>query len=85
MPLHVLHHPGWQGEPEILGDTFRVHRDRCGQQLEAVCHLVTHPLGWELRLEIAGSLQRSEVCRSQDEVLETTQRWSASMIENGWR
>jgi hypothetical protein len=36
------------------------HKDRCGQQLEAACRLVTHELGWELRLDVAGSLQRSQ-------------------------
>jgi hypothetical protein len=36
------------------------HMDRCGQQLEAACRLVTHELGWELRLDVAGSLQRSQ-------------------------
>jgi hypothetical protein len=71
-------------EPVPLGDTFRVRRERCGRQIEAVCHLVTHPLGWELRLEVAGSLQRSQVCRSQDEALDTSEQWKAAMIEKGW-
>ncbi len=63
---------------------FRLHKARCGQQLEAVCHLVTHQLGWELRLEIASSLQRSQVCRTQEEVLDTADRWKAAMIEKRW-
>jgi hypothetical protein len=63
---------------------FRLHKDRCGRQLEAACHLVTHQLGWELRLEIAGSLQRSEVCRTQDAVLDTSAQWKAAMIQKGW-
>lgn len=74
----------WHGEPVVVGDMFRVHKDRCGRQLEATCHLVTHVLGWELRLEIAGSLQRSQVCRTQDEVLETSEQWTASMVAQGW-
>ncbi len=67
-----------------LRDTFRLHKDRCGQQLEAACRLVTHALGWELRLEVSGSLQRSQVCRSQDEVLDTSEQWMAAMIGKGW-
>jgi hypothetical protein len=63
---------------------FRLHKDRCGRQLEAACRLVTHQLGWELRLEIAGSLQRSQVCRTQDEVLDTAEQWKAALIENDW-
>jgi hypothetical protein len=35
-------------------------------------------------LEIVGSLQRSQVCRTQDEVLDTTEQWKAAMIEKGW-
>jgi GTP cyclohydrolase II len=67
-----------------VGDMFRLHKDKCGQQLEAVCQVVTHPLGWELRLEVAGSLQRVQVCRSQDEVLDTSERWKAQMTDAGW-
>jgi len=39
---------------ENLGDMFRVHKTKCGEQLEAACRLVTHAVGWELRLEIRG-------------------------------
>jgi len=49
---------------------FRLQKTRNGQSLDAVCRLLTHVLGWELRLEVAGSLQRSQVCRTQDEVLD---------------
>ena len=64
---------------------FRLHRERCGTLMEAVCQMLTHQDGWELRLEISGSLQRSEVCRSQDDVLEVAERWKTSMSDNGWR
>jgi hypothetical protein len=84
MPPDVLQRPAWTGEPKVLGDTFRVHKDRGGQLLEAACRLVTHQLGWELRLEMAGSLQRSQVCRTQDDVLDTTEPWKAAMVEKGW-
>ena len=77
-------HPAWSGEPFAVGDLFRLHRNKCGQQLEAACHMVTHPLGWEVRLEVSGSLQRAQVCRTQDEVLDTSEQWKAGMIENGW-
>jgi hypothetical protein len=36
-------------------------------------------------LSVNASLQRSEVCRSQDEVLDLTERWRAALIEKGWR
>jgi hypothetical protein len=84
MPLQVLHRDDWTGEPVELGHFFRLHKTRAGRQLEAVCRLISHPLGWELMLEIAGSLQRSQVCRSQDEVLDTGEAWRAAMEREGW-
>jgi hypothetical protein len=33
---------------------------------------------------VEGSLQRSQVCRSQDEVLDTADQWKAAMLEKGW-
>lgn len=50
-----------------------------------MCKLWTHALGWEVRLEINGDLQRSEVFRSQDDVLTAGETWKAAMIEKGWR
>jgi hypothetical protein len=75
----------WLGHPVDLGEGFRLHKDRCGGQLEAICRLRTHPLGWELVLNVIGNLQRTEVCRSQEGVLEKTERWKAALIERGWR
>jgi GTP cyclohydrolase II len=68
-----------------LGDLFRLHKQTCGQQLEAACRLVTPARGWELRLAVAGSLQRSQICRTQDEVLDTSEQWKAAMIDTGWQ
>jgi hypothetical protein len=36
-----------------------------------------------VRLEVNGDLQRSQVCRSQDEVLTTGEQWKAGMVEKG--
>ena len=36
-------------------------------------------------LEVAGSLQRSQVCCTQDEVLDTSEEWKAAMIDKGWQ
>jgi hypothetical protein len=44
---------------------------------------MTHQLDWEMRLEIAGSLQRSQGCRTQDEVLDTSAQWKAAMMGEG--
>jgi hypothetical protein len=41
MPPQVLQRPEWNGEPKAVGDMFRLHKDRSGQQLEAACRLTT--------------------------------------------
>lgn len=84
MTIHVLQRQVWRGEPYKVGDLFRLHKAKAGEQLEAACRLFTHQLGWELQLELAGSLQRSQVCRTQDEVLDTSEQWKAAMVEKGW-
>jgi hypothetical protein len=53
--------------------------------LTAECALWTNPLGWELRLVSGKELLQSAVCRSQDEVFDTTEKWKAAMMEKGWR
>ena len=49
----------------------------------ARCILVSHELGWELRL-MTTDLLRSQVCKSSDEVLDTHERWKAAMLGKGW-
>jgi hypothetical protein len=63
---------------------FRLSKDKAGTPLRAICHLTTHQLGWELRLDVEGLPQRSQVCRSSTEVLDTSEAWKAAMIEEGW-
>jgi hypothetical protein len=69
-------------QPTHLGDLFRVSKVRGERRLEAVCKLWTHNFGWEVRLEIDGDLQRSEVFRSQDDVT-AGETWRAAMVEKG--
>jgi hypothetical protein len=80
----TLQREHWNGQPTHLGDLFRVSKMRGDKQLAAVCKLWTHALGWEVRLEINGDLQRSEVFRSQDDVLNAGETWKAAMVEKGW-
>ena len=49
----------------------------------ARCVLVSHQLGWELRL-MTPDLLRSQVCRSSEEILNTYRAWKAAMLEKGW-
>lgn len=82
--MPILHRPVGSGTPLYIGDLFRLQEARHSAVLEASCRLLSHPLGWELQLEVAGSLQRSQVCRSQDEVLITSDQWKAAMLQSGW-
>jgi hypothetical protein len=44
------------------------------------CLLVTHPLGWELRL-MTTDLLRSQVCRSSEEILNTHEQCKTAMAQ----
>lgn len=48
----------------------------------ARCALFSHEFGWELRLMV-GELVRSQVCRSEDEILATQELWKAPMLGRG--
>jgi hypothetical protein len=65
--------------PIELGDEWTLRKN----DKMARCTLVTHPLGWELRL-MTTDLLRSQVCRSSDEILDTVESWKAAMLEGGW-
>ena len=56
----------WDGDPIELGDACTLSK---GEKV-ARCILVTHPLGWELRL-MMNDLPRSQVCRFSEEILDT--------------
>jgi hypothetical protein len=85
MSRDVLQRAGWSGEPVEQGHLFHVHKHRGDKRLDAICRLMSHQFGWEVILDVNGELQRSQVCRSQDEVLTTSEQWKAAMIENGWQ
>jgi hypothetical protein len=67
-------------DPIELGDAWTLRK---GEKV-ARCTLVTHPLGWELRL-MTTDLWRSQVCRSPEEILNTHEQWKAAIREKGWR
>jgi hypothetical protein len=76
----VLQRPEWRGEPVSLGEVFILMKS--GRQ--ARCLLLTHQLGWELRLEVAGELAQSQVCRNQEDVLSAGESWKAALMGKGW-
>ena len=66
-------------------EPFRLHRYKCGRAVEAVCQILTHRPGWELRLEVDGALVRSQACATESEALYMSEAWKSGMIERGWR
>jgi hypothetical protein len=48
------------------------------------CDLTTHPLGWELRLQVGQNLVRSQVCRTQTDVFNIADEWKREAKGKGW-
>jgi hypothetical protein len=71
--------------PTCVGVLFRLHAQRCGRPVEAVCTLWALDPGLELRLDVAGSLQRCAACASQDEALDTADAWKSALVDREWR
>ncbi len=82
--MNTLQREHWPGEPARLGESWRLHKSGCAPAKEAVCRLQSHVFGWELILEINGSLYASQVCRNSEQVLTTSEQWKKAMIEKGW-
>ncbi len=78
--MQVLPRPHWYGETTDLGERFRFSKNNW----TVVCRLFSHQFGWELRLDVNGALQRSQACRSEDEVFRTFEAWKAALVEKGW-
>jgi hypothetical protein len=74
----------WPGYAVDLGEGFRVQRTApaAGSRRSAGCALTNSDLKSSSALN--GDLQRSEVCRSTDEVLSKTEAWKAALLERGW-
>jgi hypothetical protein len=71
----------WNGRAESPGELFTLTNNRSAI---ARCALWSHQLGWELRLEVNGSLVRSQVVRTLDEMAAYLE-WKSTMLTDGWR
>ena len=71
----------WIGEQTELGDAWTLRKG----EKTARCFLMSHLFGWELRLVVMpDDFLRSQVCRSNDEILDTQEQWKAAMVGKGW-
>ncbi len=68
----------YQG-PQNIGELWTLERDA----LTMRCAVSTHRLGWELRLT-AGTFNRSQVCKTENEVLSVSDAWAAEARLKGW-
>jgi hypothetical protein len=81
----TLQRAHWNGLPLHLGDLFRVHKMRRDKRVDVAWQLPSHGLGWEVRVEINGDLQRLEAFHGRDNVLTAGDIWKAAMSEKGSR
>jgi hypothetical protein len=79
--MQFLNVPVWNGRAFAVRDLFELKK---GNRL-ARCALQTHPLGLELRLIAGSELLQSRLCRRQDDVLNTCERWKAPKQPEGRR
>ena len=70
----------WDGISRTLGNIWTAEK----AARKMTCRLVTHPLGWELRLLIGEELFQSETCRTDTKVFEVADRWESEVASKGW-
>jgi hypothetical protein len=66
--------------PQRLGDLWSLRRDTS----TLACLLSTHRLGWELRLMSGSRMLRTQVCRTEGEVRQTSDAWRAEALQKGF-
>ena len=76
--------PAWNGTPCKGGNLFSLRRDADGTRDQAVCELWSSVFGWEVRLLVNGDLERSLICRTGAEWLDTGDAWKAALTDTGW-
>lgn len=72
----------WNDVPVDQGELFILKKG----VKRAVCKLVSHPFGWELRLYVGSpeNIIQTQVCRTEEDVFSTGEAWKAKMREKGW-
>lgn len=66
--------------PERLSPAWTLHKGR----KTAECSVWSHVLGFELRLEAGGEILRTEVCRTQDDLIRVYEEWRTALATKGW-
>ena len=77
----IINIPAWDGTMREVAEVFRLRKD----QRTAVCTLVTHPIGGEVRVTVGRELLRSEAARDGLTLVNAALAWKQQFIDNGWR
>jgi len=72
--------PLWDGQAQAMGEAWTLRK---GPRV-AVCHLWTHPIGGEARLEVDGELLRTEAGRAWAPLVELALTWRDQFMAKGW-
>jgi len=83
--MSTLYRANWTGPPVKRSDGWRLEKTIAGGQRHAVSRALGASSRFELRpVTDGGEFQRSQVCRSQDEMFTVVTEWRAAMIAKGW-
>jgi hypothetical protein len=72
-------HEFWNGKATELETLWKLTKRAKVARLV----LLTHQLGFELRIE-SGDLLMTQVCRSDQEIEDVSAAWKIAMMEKGW-
>ena len=78
--MNVLQRELLQGQPSKLGEVFVLKKGHRTSERQ----LWSHWSGWELRLEVDGEMVQTVVCRAEEDVFATAERWKAAAQAKGW-
>ncbi len=78
---NVIQRSIWSGTPVEEATWWTLRKDA----RTATCRMFSHEFGHELRLEVAGELVASQVCRGDDEILACQEQWRAGLEAKAWR
>jgi len=70
----------WSGPQERLATAWTLFH----QHRTAECAMWSHPLGWELRLTVNGSMIQTQITHSYKQVVEAGTAWRRMFRDAGW-
>ena len=77
--------PSWRCRPVRLPQGFRLTKPNGDHAISAVCEVLSHPDGWELRMVIDGhGLLLATVEGSAPKMLARVEKWRTAMLAKNW-